>query len=117
MDDLLTIDEMLALLGRRLADLRIARGMTQGDLSRQTGVSVGTIQRIESGIDSKLSTFILLLQAFDLDMRLETIIPDQTQSPIQIHRNQNKMPKRCSARRKRLVEQENKKPWVWGEDR
>lgn len=38
-----------AIDGRKLRDLRLARGWTQSDLSRQSGVEQATISRLERG--------------------------------------------------------------------
>lgn len=42
-------DHLLADAGRRIAELRAARGMTQEDLAAELDVSVRHLQRIEAG--------------------------------------------------------------------
>lgn len=53
-------------LGKRLADVRKAKGLTQEELVELCHVSVRTIQRIESGeVTPRLSTIKILLAALD----------------------------------------------------
>ena len=59
-------------LGKRFRDYRIALRLTQKDISRQTGVSVMTIVRFETGEGSsiRLNNFVALMRAIQ---RLEGI--------------------------------------------
>lgn len=55
-------------LGKRLADLRQQRNLTQEELVEACNVSVRTIQRIESGeVTPRTSTVKILLSALDAD--------------------------------------------------
>jgi transcriptional regulator with XRE-family HTH domain len=60
---LATESEIRAELGKRLADLRIGKGLSQLQLSQKAGVGVATLQRFEQGQGATLSTFIQLLMA------------------------------------------------------
>lgn len=60
---LATESEIRAELGKRLADLRIRKGLSQFDLSQKAGIGVATLQRFEQGQGATLSTFIQLLMA------------------------------------------------------
>src|SRR3712207_6992551 len=48
-DDEATTDDVLTAVGPRLRALRRQRGGTLGQLSEQTGISVSTLSRLESG--------------------------------------------------------------------
>jgi transcriptional regulator with XRE-family HTH domain len=53
----------------RIAQLRKERGMTQEQLAFQAGISVRTVQRLESGEDMSLSTLNLVANALKVDVR------------------------------------------------
>lgn len=56
-------------LGKRLAELRLEKNMTQEDLVDACNVSVRTIQRIESGeVTPRTSTIKILLTALGIDI-------------------------------------------------
>lgn len=58
-------------LARRLRVAREARGLTQGDVSRATGIAVPNLSTIESGdVDIRLSTLERILDALQLDVQM-----------------------------------------------
>ncbi|MFT0211187.1 helix-turn-helix transcriptional regulator [Pseudomonas sp. F1_0610] len=50
-------------LGKRIAQQRIQKNITQADLAKRAGVGVATLQRLEKGEGSSLSVFIRVLTA------------------------------------------------------
>jgi len=99
-------------LGRRIAQRRIALGMTQAQVAQKAGVGKRTIERIEVGNDTQLTTLIRLLRILDLTEHLDQLIPETTVSPMQMFKNQIKTQKR--ARPKRTVKSD--KSWKWGDE-
>lgn len=60
----------MEMLGQKIKELRVLKGLTQEDLAEKTHLSVRTIQRIESGdVDPRTYTLNLLAEA--LDVKLE----------------------------------------------
>ena len=58
-------------LASRLRVAREARGLTQGDVSRATGIAVPNLSTIESGdVDIRLSTLERILDALQLEVQL-----------------------------------------------
>jgi transcriptional regulator with XRE-family HTH domain len=55
---LLTDKSILAELGGRLAQRRLELKLTQADLAEQAGVSKRTVERIEAGATTQMSTMI-----------------------------------------------------------
>ncbi|MCK5861661.1 MAG: helix-turn-helix domain-containing protein [Candidatus Hydrogenedentes bacterium] len=96
----------------RLAGYRMKSGITQEELAGQAGVSKRTIERIESGCDTQLTTLIRLLQVLGLADRLNQLIPELVVSPMDMLQSGNKPPKR--ARRKKEAQINN--PWKWGDE-
>jgi transcriptional regulator with XRE-family HTH domain len=55
-------------VGRRVADLRIAAGITQDELAGQLGVSLRYVQRVEAGRENlSLSSLSTLAKALAVD--------------------------------------------------
>lgn len=66
------------MIGQKIRELRIKRGLTQEELAERTKLSVRTIQRIESGeVDPRTYTLTLLAEA--LDVELETLTTEKAQ--------------------------------------
>ncbi|MCD6180557.1 MAG: helix-turn-helix domain-containing protein [Bacteroidales bacterium] len=60
-------------IGAKIKELRILKGLTQEELAEQTGLSVRTIQRIESGeVDPRTYTLTALAQALEVDLEVLT---------------------------------------------
>ena len=78
MKDRENIFEKLVVLGLRFKEYRKALGVSQRDLHRKTGVALSTISLFENGKGHglSLSHFYLLLDALDLEMDPDEIIPD-----------------------------------------
>ena len=78
MKDQENIFEKLVVLGLRFKEYRKALGVSQRDLHKKTGVALSTISLFENGKGHglSLSHFFLLLDALDLEMDPDEIIPD-----------------------------------------
>ncbi len=109
---LATPEAIIGELGRRIAQRRIKLGMTQAQAAEQVGSSKRTIERIESGGDTQLSTLIRLLRLLDLVDPLEKLIPDAKTTPMEMLKNQPKTPRRVKS--KRIIKP--KQPWKWGDE-
>jgi transcriptional regulator with XRE-family HTH domain len=99
-------------LGKRLSHRRIELGMTQAQAADQAGVGKRTIERIEAGHDTQLTTLIRLLRILDLLDHLDQLIPEATASPMERLKGQPKPRKRATSRRKT----QSVKPWKWGDE-
>jgi transcriptional regulator with XRE-family HTH domain len=74
--------QVLAELGRRLAQLRKQRGYSQDQLAELAGVGVATLRRAESGQDAQMGTWIKLLTALEMTAALDALVPEHYQSPM-----------------------------------
>ncbi len=67
------------MIGQKIKELRLLKGLTQEDLAERTHLSVRTIQRIESGdVDPRTYTLSLLAEA--LEVELETFTTEKAHS-------------------------------------
>ena len=73
-----TVFDKIVKLGLRFKEYRKALGVPQRDLHRRTGVALSTISLFENGKGHglSLSHFYLLLDALDLEMDSNVIIPE-----------------------------------------
>lgn len=106
---------ILEVLGRRLAQHRLNRNLTQEELAKNAGVSIATLKRIEHGSNSTLlMNLINVLRALGLESGLEALVPEVPASPIQLATIQRKVRKRAGRKRKSSVD-DDEPTWTWSE--
>ena len=98
-------------LGQRLAHRRVALGITQADAAEQAGVGKRTIERIEAGGDTQLSTLIRLLRVLDIMDHLEQLVPGISISPMELLKLKGKQRQRASSKQTAKP----REPWNWGD--
>lgn len=78
-----SIPELVRLLGSRFKEYRMRANLTQKDISEQSGLTITTIHKFESGAASNISlgTFLLLLKSIEQIENLDDILPDLPESP------------------------------------
>ncbi len=108
-----TPEAIIAELGQRIAQRRIEMGITQAQAAEQAGLGKRTIERIESGGDTQLSTLIRLLRLLDMVDALEQLIPKAKNTPLEMLKNQPKTSKRVKPRQITKP----KKTWKWGDEK
>ena len=107
-------ETVLAEIGTRLLQRRLELDLTQAALGRQAGVSKRTIERIESGGSTQLSTFIRILRALNLLENFETLVPHPKAGPIEQLDSQGRQRRRASGnRRSKTTPPET---WTWGDE-
>ena len=83
MTDYITPEEWEEILGQQIRNLRILRNMDQQTLSKQAGVALNVIKRIESGKTSTTKSLIKILRVLNREEWLETLAPKITVNPLQ----------------------------------
>lgn len=78
-----TPEEWEEVLGQQIRSLRILRNMDQQALSKQAGVALNVIKRIESGKTSTTKSLIKILRVLNRAEWLETLAPKITINPLQ----------------------------------
>ena len=113
-----TSDEaILNELGKRLAQRRIARQLSQAALAAEAGVAKRTVERIEAGESVQLVTLMRLCRVLDLLDGLDQWLPESVPSPMALlkEKRAGKGKQRTSARRTAVVKRIPEKPWIWGD--
>jgi transcriptional regulator with XRE-family HTH domain len=96
-------------LGQRLAQYRLNRNLTQQALAREAGISLRTLNRIESGEPSQTANLIRLLRVLGLLDNLEALVPEAPVSPMQQLKLKGKVRQRASSSSPAQVSE----PWSW----
>ena len=110
---LLTDDAILTEIGKRIARCRLDHQLTQADVAEQAGVSKRTVERIEAGASTQMSTIIRILRVLDLLQGLDLLIPEPGPRPMDLLKLKGKVRQRASPSR-RL--NRSKKKWSWGDE-
>jgi transcriptional regulator with XRE-family HTH domain len=112
-DQKLTDDTILKLIGERVAGLRLAANLTQQQLAQQAGLGVRTVQRLELGAAAThLSGFLRVCRVLGLLERFELLLPAPPPSPMTQLQLQGRQRRRASGRRKPRATTTR---WTWGE--
>ena len=110
--ELTSDDAILAEIGRRLQQRRLESQLTQAELAEQAGVSKRTLERIEAGMSSQLSSLVRVLRVLELLPQLDTAFPETGPRPMDLLKLKGKERKRVSRRGIR----ERDSDWSWGDD-
>lgn len=98
-------------LGTRLARIRLDRNITQSALSREAGVGLRTVRRIEAGGPITLDSFLRIAVALDLGDCILDAVPYQSIRPIDRLGSRKTRRKRARPR----ISDESSESWSWGD--
>lgn len=90
---------ILQRLGGRIRDYRIRMEMTQAELAEQSGVSMGTIVRIERGDAVSVLLFISILRTLGVLENIEMLLPELGISPMLLRKMQGRKVQRIRHRK------------------
>jgi len=110
--DLLTDDAVLAELGARMAGRRVELQLTQAMVAEQAGVAKRTLERMEAGHTSQLSTLVRVLRVLGAACGLDGLIPESGPRPMDLLKQKGKVRQRASGKR---TAQATGKPWQWAD--
>lgn len=79
-----TAEELEQRVGEQVRERRLRANRTVAEVARRADVSPKTIQNLEHGRGSTLTTFIKVLRALDAEDWLESLTPPEPISPIAI---------------------------------
>jgi transcriptional regulator with XRE-family HTH domain len=106
-----TVSILAEELGERLSAYRLSRNLRQKDIADQSGISRGAVARIEAGKGGTIDSLLRIMQALDIEERIEMLLPDTSLSPLDA-RNEDTPRQRA---RITATDKEPKEPWSWGE--
>ena len=111
-DKQLSDEAVLEELGRRLARRRLDLQMTQAEVAEQAGVSKRTVERIEAGGSTQVSSLIRILRALALVDSLDGLVPQEGPRPMDLLKLKRQERKRAVSRRKGRSDRQ----WQWGDE-
>lgn len=111
----LTTDQaVLTELGRRIADYRLQRHMTQSQFAEAAGLSKRTVERLEAGDSVQLVSLVRALRVLEKLDGLDRFLPDAPANPIDLLERQGKVRQR--ARPDARSDDDAMQPWRWGDE-
>ncbi|MCB0056047.1 MAG: helix-turn-helix domain-containing protein [Halioglobus sp.] len=111
--DLLTDDAILAEIGARIAARRIELDLTQAAAAERAGIAKRTLERIEAGHSSQLTSLVRVLRVLDAMSGLDGLVPATGPRPLDLLQRSGKARQRASGRR---GTESSGEPWHWDED-
>lgn len=105
---------ILAELGARLAQTRLERNLSQGQLAVEAGVSKRTVERLEAGQSAQLASLIRVLRALDLVAHFDLLVPAPVASPLAQLKLKGR--KRARASRRPRSGRTGGTRWTWDDD-
>ena len=109
----MTDPAVLTEIGLRIARHRLGRNLTQAQLAREAGVSTRTLERLEGGQPSQLTSLIRVLRVLGLLGNLDAFLPPAVPNPVEVLRSRGKPRRRASGRTR---EHEGTGDWTWADE-
>lgn len=97
-----------------MAEVRLARQMTQAQFAKAAGVSKRTIERLEDGASTQFANLLRCLRALNRLDGLERLLPDTPTNPITLLERHGKTRQR--ARPGAEAVQASTAPWTWDDE-
>lgn len=97
-------------LGDRVKMARLNADLTQKELAKKAGISVKAITNSEKG-KSTLESIIAILVALEMTEQLNSFIPKQEISPVQLAKLQGKKRQRASGTHKAPMKSKETPSW------
>lgn len=79
-----TVEELEGRLGAQVRARRLRSNRTVEQVATEAGVAAKTLQNLERGRGSSVSTLIKVLRALDAESWIETLTPTEPVSPIAV---------------------------------
>ena len=109
----LTDQSVLEEIGERLAQRRIEMGLTQAHLATQAGVGRATVERLEAGHSTQMSSFVRILRVLGLLEGFIGLVPEPGPGPMDLLKKRPKLRQRASRAREAG---EAGASWSWDDD-
>lgn len=97
MDKLMSDEAILQEMGKRLTRYRIDQQLTQSALAQEAGISKRTVERIEAGTSTQVSSLVRVLRVLDLLPGLEALAPDPGIRPMDLLQKKGRYRVRASS--------------------
>ena len=83
----LSPDELQAVLGKQIQELRIAMNLDQISTAQKAGISEKALRNLEAGRGSSIETLVRVLKALDSLDGLRLLVPKPSVSPLALLRH------------------------------
>ncbi len=113
---LTTDDAVLEEFGRRMAEARLAKAMTQAQFALAAGVSKRTVERLEDGGSVQVANLIRCLRALGKLEGLERLLPETPPNPIDLLERHGKTRQRARGDTDNSAGVGAGTPWTWGDE-
>jgi transcriptional regulator with XRE-family HTH domain len=80
-------DELQAVFGKQLQELRISKNLDQITTAEKAGISEKTLRNLEAGRGSSVETLVRVLKALDSLDGLRLLVPRSSVSPLALLRH------------------------------
>jgi len=94
-----TVEELEGRVGAQVRARRLRSNRTVQDVAAEAGIAAETVQNLEHGRGSSVSTLIKVLRALDSESWLDTLSPVEPVSPIAVLEASRRRTGRQRARR------------------
>ena len=105
-----TSEQVENVLKQRVETIRLQQNITQRQLARDAGVSLGTVARLKSEKTITLNSFVRILIALRLQNHLDGFLPTQSVSPLELLEMRGRVRQRASSRKSETSE------WTWDDE-
>ncbi|OHB25882.1 MAG: transcriptional regulator [Desulfuromonadaceae bacterium GWC2_58_13] len=112
-DPMLTDQAILHEIGQRLNRRRVELNLTQAQLAEQAGIGKRTVERIEAGESTQLSTLVRIVRVLGLINALDAAIPASGPRPLDLLKLKGRERQRASSKNNQQPVDES---WSWGDE-
>ena len=105
-----TSEQIENVLKQRVETIRLQQNITQRQLARDAGVSLGTVARLKSEKTITLNSFVRILIALRLQNHLDGFLPVLSVSPLELLEMRGRVRQRASSRKSETSE------WTWDDE-
>ena len=105
-----TSEQVESVLKQRVETIRLQQNISQRQLARDAGVSLGTVARLKSDKTITLNSFVRILIALRLQNHLDGFLPAQSVSPLELLEMRGRVRQRASSRKSETSK------WTWDDE-
>jgi transcriptional regulator with XRE-family HTH domain len=102
---------VLAELGQRLAQIRLARNISQSQLAEEAGVSRATVERLENGSSIAFASVVRIVRSLGLLELISDAITPPTVGPFDAFKSARRHRRRATGARGRMPIVVELPPW------
>ena len=93
---------ILTEFGNRLKSYRLRKNYTQEEFAQKTGISLGSVHKIECGKAVSMAIIVSAMRALRLLENFDTLIPMPSISPVELLKWRGKTRRRASKKSNRI---------------